>query len=113
MTCFIPTVRRPSLIAVKAETKLQPAFAISSSSLSYPSIDKVVQVIKPAKTIPDKSKPTSDVGFSATTQLANVITIGEKNNSGAKIWLMLAVITGIIGGAGVFLARRKNSFPDN
>ena len=38
--------------------------------------------------------------------LASVITIGEKNNSGAKIWLTLAVITGIVGGAGVFLARK-------
>lgn len=38
--------------------------------------------------------------------LANVITIGDKNNSGAKIWLILAVITGIIGGAGMFLARK-------
>jgi len=38
--------------------------------------------------------------------LASVITIGEKNNSGDKIWLILAVITGIIGGAGVFLAKR-------
>src|SRR3989344_1931031 len=38
--------------------------------------------------------------------LASVITIGEKNNSSAKIWLILAAITGIIGGAGVFIARK-------
>ena len=37
---------------------------------------------------------------------AGVITIGGKNNSGAKIWLILAVITGIIGGAGVFIAKK-------
>ena len=44
--------------------------------------------------------------FSAGKNLASVITIGEKNNSGAKIWLILALFTGIIGGAGVFLARK-------
>src|SRR3990167_1227693 len=38
--------------------------------------------------------------------LASVITIGEKNNSSAKIWLILAAITGIIGGAGGFIARK-------
>src|SRR3990167_3525356 len=38
--------------------------------------------------------------------LSSVITIGEKNNSSAKIWLILAAITGIIGGAGVFIARK-------
>ena len=45
--------------------------------------------------------------------MASVITIGEKNNSRDKIWLILAVITGIIGGAGVFLARRKNQTTQN
>ena len=44
--------------------------------------------------------------FADEAGLASVITIGEKNNSGDKIWLILAVITGIIGGAGVFLAKR-------
>lgn len=38
--------------------------------------------------------------------LASVITIGDKNNPGAKIWLILAVISGIIGGVGLFLARK-------
>jgi len=42
-----------------------------------------------------------------------VITIGDKDNSGAEIWLILAVITGIIGGAGVFLARKNNQSPKN
>lgn len=42
----------------------------------------------------------------AEKNLASVITIGEKNNSGAKTWLILAVITGIIGGAGVFLTKK-------
>ena len=45
--------------------------------------------------------------FTVENNLASVITIGEENDSGSKIWLILAVITGIIGGAGVFLARRK------
>ena len=45
--------------------------------------------------------------------LASVITIGEKNNSSAKIWLILAVFTGIIGGVGVFLARRNNQISKN
>ena len=44
--------------------------------------------------------------FTAEKNLASVITIGEKNNFGDKLWLILAVITGIIGGAGVFLARK-------
>ena len=44
--------------------------------------------------------------FTAEKNLASVITIGEKNNFGDKLWLILAIITGIIGGAGVFLARK-------
>ena len=48
----------------------------------------------------DKKLSANEVG------LSSVITIGEKNNSGNKIWLILAVITGIIGGAGVFIAKK-------
>jgi len=60
------------------------------------------------------SSATGDKKLSANEAgLASVITIGEKNNSGNKIWLILAVITGIIGGAGVFLARKNNQSPKN
>ena len=48
--------------------------------------------------------------FTAGKNMASVITIGEKNNSGDKIWLILALITGTIGGAGVFLARRDTYY---
>lgn len=48
----------------------------------------------------EKNQPAGKTG------LASVITIGEKNNNGNKIWLILATITGIIGGAGIFLARK-------
>ena len=56
----------------------------------------------------DKSLPAVEAGqnFATEKNLANVITIGEKNNPRTPIWLILAVITGIIGGAGVFLARK-------
>ena len=54
------------------------------------------------------SSAAADKGqnFSAENNLASVITIGDKKNSGSKIWLILAVITGIIGGAGVFITRK-------
>ena len=59
------------------------------------------------------SNSNSSQNFTAEKNMASVITIGEKNNSRDKIWLILAVITGIIGGAGVFLARRKNQTTQN
>ena len=56
----------------------------------------------------DKSQnfTTEKNQLTGEASLASVITISEENNFGAKIWLILAVITGTIGATGVFLARK-------
>jgi len=102
-----------------------PVFFSSSSSISKPKetalskpTEKKIEVAI-APIIPLKSSSSSsavaDKGQNFTAEnnlphrqagLASVITIGEKNNSGDKIWLILAVITGIIGGAGIFITRK-------
>lgn len=98
---------KPKEIILSKPQPIMPAAATEAVAVSSSShTDKITQIIQPAK-------PTTVVGFATTTQLASVITIGEKNNSGNKIWLILAVITGIIGGAGIFLARRNNQSSKN
>ena len=97
-----------------------PASSSSSKSketvLSKPpekNINTAVALASPVVSQKNSSAPTpEEVGAptkasGAEKNLASVITIGEKNNSSAKIWLILAVFTGIIGGTGVFLARRN------
>ena len=95
-----------------------PASFSSSSSISKPKeiissqpTEKKAEVaIAPIITLKSSSSSSAvaDKGqnFTAEKNLASVITIGGKNNSGDKIWLILAVITGIIGGAGVFITRK-------
>ena len=96
---------------------LPVSFSSSSSiskpketALSKPTEKKVEVAIAPV--IPLKSGSSSSAvadkgqNFAAENSLAGVITIGDKNNPGAKIWLILAVITGIVGGAGVFLGKK-------
>lgn len=74
-------------------TAIVPATSVISQKNSSSSISSLNFTV-------EKNLPAGEAG------LASVITIGEKNNSGAKILLILAVIVGIIGGAGVFLARK-------
>ena len=98
-----------------------PVSFSSSSSISkskeiissQPAEKKVEVAIAPIITL--KSSSSADKGQNFTAEnnlpyrqagLASVITIGDKNNSGNKIWLVLAVITGIIGGAGIFVTRK-------
>ena len=99
-----------------------PVYLSSSSSvskskeiiLSKPPEKKVevASIVFPKNN--SSSSATGDKKLSANeVGLSSVITIGEKNNSGNKIWLILAVITGIIGGTGVFLARKNNQSPKN
>ena len=101
-----------------------PVYLSSSSSvskskeiiLSKPPEKKVEVAIVPSvvssknySSLP--ALPTGQAGGEA--YLASVITIVDKNNSSSKLWLILALIAGIIGGAGVFLARKNNQSPKN
>ena len=96
------------------EAGLPVSFSSSSSiskpketALSKPTEKKVevASIISPKNN--SSSFATGDKNLSADEAgLASVITIGGKNNSGDKIWLILAVITGIIGGAGIFVANK-------
>src|SRR3990167_6667320 len=95
-----------------------PVSFSSSSSISkpkeiissQPAERKAEVAIAPIITLKrsSSSSAVADKGqnFTAEKNLASVITIGGKNNSGDKIWLILAVITGIIGGAGIFVANK-------
>ena len=95
-----------------------PVSFSSSSSISKPKeiissqpAEKKVEVaVAPSISLKSSSSSSAaaDNGqnFAAENSLAGVITIGDKNNPGAKIWLILAVITGIVGGAGVFLGKK-------
>ena len=77
------------------------------TALSKPTEKKVevASIISPKNN--SSSFATGDKNLSADEAgLASVITIGGKNNSGNKLWLILAIITGIIGGTGVFLAKK-------
>ena len=67
----------------------------------------VIPAVSPQKFSSSSVAADKSPDITAEKNLANVITVGEKNNSGNKIWLILALITGIIGGAGVFLARKS------
>ena len=78
----------------KAEVAIAPIIPLKSSSSSSAVVDKGQNFT--AK----NNLPYRQAG------LAGVITIGDKNNPGSKIWLILAVITGIIGGAGIFITRK-------
>ena len=78
----------------KAEVAIAPIIPLKSSSSSSAVADKGQNFTA------ENNLPHRQAG------LASVITIGEKNNSGDKIWLILAVITGIIGGAGIFITRK-------
>ena len=78
----------------KAEVAIAPIIPLKSSSSSSAVADKGQNFTA------EKNLPYRQAG------LAGVITIGDKNNPGAKIWLILAAITGIIGGAGVFITRK-------
>ena len=101
-----------------------PASSSSSSSKPKEIIyskppEKKVEIAVVPSVVPQKnyssSSAVADKGQNFTAEnnlpyrqagLASVITIGDKKNSGSKIWLVLASITGIIGGAGVFLAKK-------
>ena len=81
------------------------------TALSKPPEKKVEIAVVPSVVSPknySSSSAVADKGQNLTAEnnLAGVITIGDKNNPGAKIWLILAAITGIIGGAGVFITRK-------
>jgi len=78
----------------KAEVAITPFVPLKSSSSSSAVADKGQNFTA------ENNLPYRQAG------LASVITIGDKNNSGSKIWLVLAVITGIIGGAGIFITRK-------
>ena len=96
-----------------AEQAGSPApFSSSSSSLKPKEIisskppEKKVEVAVIPSVVSSKNYSSSSQNFAAENNLADVITIGEKKNSGDKLWLILAAITGIIGGAGVFIAKK-------
>ena len=97
-----PTERKAEVAVVS------PAIYLKNYSSSSAAADSR-QNFTTGKNLP--ALPTGQAGGEAG--LASVITIGDKDNSGAEIWLILAVITGIIGGAGVFLARKNNQSPKN
>jgi len=101
-----------------------PASFSSSSSISKPKEiisskppEKKVEVavvpsvvsLKNYSSLPAGQAGASPISISRITaenNLAGVITIGEKKNSGDKSWLILAAITGIIGGAVIFITRK-------
>jgi len=85
----------------KVDVAIAPFVPLKSSSSSSAAADKGQNFAA------EINLPHRQAGLPAgESGLASVITIGDKNNSGSKIWLILAVITGIIGGAGVFVANK-------